>query len=255
MGAFQKVHTMLRKHVGATGTYNLLRRANTFYALKTGTPHEADYCAFPLLAGRSGLFLDIGANAGQTAASVSRLLPRHDIICFEPNPALQSELAWVQSQVGERMRVCPIGLGAGAETVTLHVPTAGKLAFEARASVLRSEAEAHARALEGELGRSVSITETRIDIAALDSLDLAPDLIKIDVEGFEADVLKGAEQTLAAHAPAVMLEQNENSAACRAWLAARGYRFVAFDADAKSFTEELTGALNFFAIPEGRALP
>jgi hypothetical protein len=43
-------------------------------------------------------------------------------------------------------------------------------------------------------------------VVTLDSLDLAPDVIKIDVEGAEYDILVGGEQTLLRHDPALLIE-------------------------------------------------
>lgn len=256
MSGFASVHQLLRRHVRQTRTYNYARRASLVWSMLRGHPHESDYLAFPLLARGHGLFLDIGANAGQTAASVAGLLPGHDIVCFEPNPDLQTELAFVASRVGPRMQVRACGLGAGPGELVLHVPVSGGLAFEARASLLRTEAQAHARTLSAELGREVTIDERRVEIVTLDSLELAPDLIKIDVEGAEADVLLGAERTLAEHGPILLMERNQNTPACMAWLAARGFSFFAFDADHGCFRRDLEGALNLFAarddrLPEG----
>lgn len=46
------------------------------------------------------------------------------------------------------------------------------------------------------------------ELRALDSFDLSPDLIKIDVEGFEGEVLLGAKETLARSTPVVVFEDN-----------------------------------------------
>ena len=249
MGQFQSVHKMLRQRVGTTSTYNALRRVNLLWAMARGEPHEADYLAFPKLAADEGVFLDIGANAGQTAAGISKLLPRHKIISFEPNPSLWSELAFIQKRVGARMEVRKCGLGQAAGTLTLHIPVAGDLAYEARASVLESEARQHAETLSRELGRAVDVKQQVVEIMTLDSLDLAPDLIKIDVEGFEMGVLLGAEATLMRRKPILLMERNDGTSACRAWLTARGYSAFAYDHDAQCFTRTLDGALNMFAAP------
>ena len=47
-----------------------------------------------------------------------------------------------------------------------------------------------------------------VDMVPLDSLNLAPDFIKIDVEGMEYPVLGGAEQTIRTYRPVIMFEEN-----------------------------------------------
>src|SRR5690606_24948980 len=47
-----------------------------------------------------------------------------------------------------------------------------------------------------------------IEIITLDSLNLAPDFIKLDVEGMEWHALKGGEHTIRTHRPIIMLEEN-----------------------------------------------
>lgn len=73
----------------------------------------------------------------------------------------------------------------------------------------------------------------------VEELDLIPDIIKIDVEGAEWDVLRGAEQTLAAHGPTLILSVHPEAlsklgiaaADIEAWLKERGYdwRVIARD--------------------------
>ena len=47
-----------------------------------------------------------------------------------------------------------------------------------------------------------------IEMITLDSLNLAPDFVKIDVEGMEWHTLMGGEQTIRRHRPVVMFEEN-----------------------------------------------
>jgi FkbM family methyltransferase len=81
----------------------------------------------------------------------------------------------------------------------------------------------------GELSQCIEITTLDQDIAA-NSLP-APDLIKIDIEGFELAALLGARETLARHHPALFLEMHgetmrekkRNAGAIIAFLCDAGY--------------------------------
>lgn len=73
-----------------------------------------------------------------------------------------------------------------------------------------------------------------VPIVPLDEYDLTPDLVKIDVEGYELPLLMGAERTLTRSSPVIVLEQKGVEArnygrprdeALR-WLAERGWRSV-----------------------------
>lgn len=71
------------------------------------------------------------------------------------------------------------------------------------------------------------------DVITLDSLGLAPDFIKIDIEGYEFNALLGGVKTIQEHKPVIMLEENGNNRrygiddnACKALLESWGYEHV-----------------------------
>jgi FkbM family methyltransferase len=57
-------------------------------------------------------------------------------------------------------------------------------------------------------GQSYVVEGDDVDIITIDSLDLAPDFIKLDVEGMELNALRGAIVTLLSSKPLVMFEEN-----------------------------------------------
>jgi len=80
------------------------------------------------------------------------------------------------------------------------------------------------------IGQKLSYREEdceRIPQITIDSLDLdRVDLLKIDVEGMEADVLEGAQETIKKHTPQLCIEWiKSNADAIKGTLAGWGYRY------------------------------
>ena len=67
--------------------------------------------------------------------------------------------------------------------------------------------------IESLSGRSHVDGEGDIPMMRLDDFGLCPDLIKIDTEGYEYFILKGAEETLVTYRPAIIVEQKPGHAA------------------------------------------
>ena len=151
---------------------------------------------FRTLTRGSQVVLDIGANIGCTAILFGGMAQA--VHAFEPSrktfAVLQDNV--VRSGVGG-ITLHNIGLGADAGVQTLNV-SAGN-----RAGAFVSDATE----------ASVGHDEEQIVIRQLDEvveslIGQKVDFIKIDTEGFEANVLRGATRTLAACRPVVVLELN-----------------------------------------------
>jgi FkbM family methyltransferase len=134
--------------------------------------------------------LDIGANTGQFALTVHRLLPEATIHSFEP-------LADCHARLVERLDAAPrfhahaVALGDADGEVEFQ-----RNDFTQSSSVLPM-APLHKEALRW-TGHSTTVT---VPVRRLDSVlgdqELEPNvLVKIDVQGFEDRVLVGGEQTL-----------------------------------------------------------
>ena len=83
----------------------------------------------------------------------------------------------------------------------------------------------------GQRGRSAGHPFYRLDDFIAQNRIARVDCIKIDVDSFDFEVLRGAERTLREHNPAVIVElndalakRNQHAGEALAWLAARGYR-------------------------------
>lgn len=132
---------------------------------------------------------DIGANIGNHALYFSRYL--RCVHAFEPEPRT-FELLKLNSALVDNLVPHAIGLGDEQGRFLLH----GSFENTGASSILHPQE-----------GRSVEISVDTIDNLFGDLNDLA--LVKIDVEGFEANVLRGGMETIRRNQPVVTFEQWE----------------------------------------------
>ena len=80
------------------------------------------------------------------------------------------------------------------------------------------------------MGSSYLSKGESIEVTTIDSYDIAPDLIKIDVEGMEAEVITGALETIKKYRPVLLVEHNDVQALYRTARALEGldYRVEVF---------------------------
>jgi len=164
--------------------------------------------------------VDVGANKGSFLPSLSWAAGSGRVVAFEPQPALAEYLRRAcRATRLTNVVVEASGVSDRAGSLTLHVPGAGGsspgASFEPAVAALSS-------------GRGVEVPVVTLDeyfrgearrIAA----------IKVDVEGHELAVLRGAEAILESHAPLVVFECEARHAgveglrAALAFFAERGY--------------------------------
>jgi FkbM family methyltransferase len=187
-----------------------------------------------------GVVIDVGANLGfATLLFVKHVGAEGQIYAFEPSPPVYAKLLQVVEKNQLRNVQCfNLGCGSARGKETLLVPASSGNATIRRGGVHLPEA----------------CRELNIEIDTLDNvmLPIAPkvDFLKIDTEGFEDQVLAGAEQVIARFRPVVYielsLEYKDSSARAIAWLRARGYTFQR-DPDLAS----AHNGDNFLAFPSG----
>lgn len=196
-----------------------------------------------------GLVFDVGAYRGDFARLALGLWPSATVACFEPLPHRVAELRAVAAAVDlSRIRVFPGLLGA-----------------DERTAVVFHEVDSASSVLAERAGPAHPTTEhpmTTVDRVVADHFGgRAPDLIKLDVQGYELEVLKGAERSLprvgAVLAEVNLLDIHEGVpllAEVAAWLDARG--FVAYDI-CGFWRRPLDGALwqaDMIFVPDGSPL-
>ena len=151
------------------------------------------------LAGR--VVYDVGCLEGLYTLFFARAVgARGQVVAFEPNP--QNCVAIRDNVTINRftnVRLMEIGLGTGPGTMELVIP----FGFPGQGTV-DSELKDHYLKQTGT--RRVSVRIDSLDrVAGSDRLP-PPDVMKVDVEGFELQVLEGAVETLREHQPKLFVE-------------------------------------------------
>lgn len=163
------------------------------YLLHVGRVFEPDMVRLFRTVAR-GTVLDVGANIGCTALLFSGLADT--VHAFEPSPTTHAILA---------------GNVTAAENVTTHNYGLGEKAgtFELTYAANNRSGGFVSNLTQASAGHVVELIEIRRMDDAVRGLHLsAVDFIKLDVEGFEASVLRGAPETLWRFRPVVVLEMN-----------------------------------------------
>lgn len=136
--------------------------------------------------------LDVGANRGQFALVAARRWPRARLICFEPLPDAARVLSRVLA-AAPRAEVRNLALSDEAGEVKLHVSRA-----DDSSSLLPIGARQSATFPGTEEVGVIGVPAARLD-DELDASDLLrPVLLKLDVQGGELRVLRGAAGLLSA---------------------------------------------------------
>lgn len=155
-------------------------------------------------------FFDIGANIGYYSILASRLVGKKGkVVAFEP---LIRNISYLHRHVelngADNVRVLPFALSTGNTILSF--------------STGENSAMGH---LDANGGGEMLVPTVSLDEIA-QRLDLLPNVMKIDVEGAEMDVFRGAERVLTEAHPTIFLsthsaELREN---CKALLEDHGYR-------------------------------
>lgn len=248
---------MLRKSLRTAQNWfpGLREVKNEFYhwsRSRFGLLHDASFRALAHLpAGKGDLFLDVGANRGQSILSMRRMRPDAAIVSFEPSAAM---FGWLQRHFAAAPGVVlhPFGLGAEARTRTLYTPCYAGFAYDGLATFSAEAARSFLseRTLLGFDPAKLTLIRSVCETRTLDSLSLRPTFIKIDVEGLEDEVLMGGVETIRACEPVLMVERFHDNPRLLPVLRSLGY--VEVKPEGQSFVRGETTAENMFCMTPAR---
>ena len=153
---------------------------------------------------RPGLIVDAGAHDGGLTLPLAAL-PGTRVLAFEPLPPAFARLRDAVARAGAAVTPRPEALSDRSGTLVLSVPRVGGAAQEQWASVAKDYV-----ALREVDPRIDGIDSWTVPTITLDSLSLTGvTAIKIDVEGAEEEVLRGALMTLRRLRPILSVEIEE----------------------------------------------
>jgi FkbM family methyltransferase len=215
-------------------------------------PHEPDFRAFGLFAERRGVFLDVGANVGQSALSFRAVNRTSPILSIEANPRLERDLRFVRRIVPRfDYRICAAAEATG--TLTLHVPRYRGLAITGEASLDPAMTEDLYWMRQQDVAGDAAerrLETVEVPSVRLDDLGLAPAFVKLDVQGAELTALRGLAATLAEHKPVILVERTAIEDVTE-FLAEFGYRpFVYLPGEHRLTPDDGRPTLNLFFLTQ-----
>lgn len=184
----KKYRTLLRLRTGRPAKFEieplslLIRDISGLGTLQSNIVDFFDDVVSSGVLGTAPLIVDVGANVGQFANAAKLFFPEARVVSFEPDPDTYADLQ-VNTHGLRDVNLHNIGLGDREEVLTF---------YRHKLSVM-SSFSAQADDIARHRG-SMKLPVRRLD-TVLNSND-RPDLLKIDVEGFERQVLQGAWETV-----------------------------------------------------------
>jgi FkbM family methyltransferase len=155
---------------------------------------------FEALCQEDSIVVDVGANIGVTAVIAGLLAPKGFVLALEP---VKDTFEYLVGNIARSKLTNIKCLNAAASSAEGHVQVVTRPGHSFASFV----------GYEDVLERYAGYDEERVEAITLDRLverDGVPrvDFIKIDVEGFELEVLRGCSQLLNRFQPTVLLEAN-----------------------------------------------
>ena len=213
--------------------HNTSLETEVFWGGGAGYRDGVSLCLWARLCKQSQTILDIGANTGLFSLLAQALNPQASIHAFEPIARFASELEQNCRLNDFRIRIWQQAVSnQDGETVIYDLP----LKQHYHASLIESEASRHYGG--GLIKRKVHTIclDTFIQKQGLERVDL----MKIDVEGYEPEVLEGMGDSLAAMRPTLLLEIQSDERARRIEAVLKDLGYAYFDIDERGGTKPVS---------------
>ena len=149
---------------------------------------------------QGGVLFDIGAHCGLISTLWCAARTENRVFSFEPSPVLSQHLAEIRelNGFGERMDISQAAVGETQGTISMLIDPVG--------GFVQSRHFDHTM---WSAPTSIEVAVETIESASA-RLGVVPDFIKLDIEGYEYEAIKGATFFLTAHRPTLFLELHLN---------------------------------------------
>lgn len=224
--------------------FGLLRSSEVIWNSIFPRLHELEFENLPKLS-EGAFIVDVGANLGQSAVCFVYLFKRPNILCFEPNKKCHKTLKIVRFFLWfRRAKVKLVSKGVGLKNgkATFQVPV-NQSGVHFLQEGFVSETSVVPSLISSRIGSKFKLVEEAIGIVSLDGFVNHADLIKIDTQGFELQVLQGAEKLIRNSRPYIFLEicdRRETATACFELLSSWDYQIQSYETNALFVPKELS---------------
>lgn len=203
---------------------------------------EVEVRVFQALLTPSSNVVEVGSNIGMHSVPLAKIAHQGKVICFEPQSIIYQQLC-CNLALNNLTNVESYRLGVGEKAESLQIEccdydTAWNYGSFSLDKGFSTEGQFNANVRKERI--DVINLDTFAPITELDSLDL----LKIDAEGFDIKVLKGAKKTIQRLQPAIFIEaQTESSKIIFQYLQELEYRV--FSVASLRYQEK-----NFYQAPQ-----
>jgi len=151
--------------------------------------------------------LDCGSNDGTSIEMILQYFPNSQIIAFDPIikiPITRSNVIFHN-----------IALGSKQGNIIIYTPVISGKKLSQFSSTSKSQIRINLQNHLNISKRKLVFSQNLVKMSTIDSFEYDPFFIKVDVEGFELDVLRGANNTIKKFEPLVLVEINSLDRFCK----------------------------------------
>lgn len=238
--------------------------------MSRANPHDEDYIIFRENKDPKSIILDIGANWGYSVGSLRSVGVKGKIVSFEAIPLYATCLQRIRDLEPRSYDFLTTALSSEKGSLTFVVPVVSHMALTALTSASeRPHIESLAKNIHHHILNwmpdveiiDLQFCKFEVPVDTLDNLFISSaevfsgfpiDVIKIDVEGLEFEVLKGALNVLELYHPLVMAEGGNRRSGLQEFMSAIGYLFAERKGDRMVLIDGIGYASNGFFVHNSR---